>query len=227
MYKILLLLLLLLLFSLPACTTTKEKVIGIDVSHYQDDINWKEVKNTKISFAIVKATEGLDWHDEYFQYNWQLLKEAGLIRGAYHFFSLNSDTQLQLKNYIKNAHLEADDLPPIIDLEFSNKLPPASIIRKKLRTWLRLAENYYKKKPIIYTGKSFYNKYLSGYFPGYPLWIASYSKKTPVLNDKSNWIIWQYTDKGIVSGIDHKVDLNYFNGTIKKMDALCTSITSK
>ena len=53
---------------------------------------------------------------------------------------------------------------------------------------------------------------LSGYFPSYPLWIAKYAKKPPQLNDDTPWHIWQYTDKGKVSGIDHKVDLNYFAG---------------
>jgi len=218
-FKILVIFLFTFLFS---CTTsTKYKqLIGIDISHYQDDINWKSVKKTKISFAIVKATEGSDWQDEYFEYNWKLLKEARLIRGAYHFLNFHSDAKTQFDNYQKLVNLKSGDLAPIIDLEYTKKLPKSTEIRSKLRKWLRLAEKHYKTKPIIYTGESFYNSYLSGYFPGYPLWIAKYAKKPPQLNDDSPWHIWQYTDKGKVSGIDHKVDLNYFAGNEIKIQKL-------
>ena len=212
-----------LLFILFSCNSDENtsQVVGVDVSHYQDDIDWRAVRNTQISFAIVKATEGTDWHDTYFDYNWKLIRKAGLVRGAYHFFNFYSSPVEQFKNYSKYVRLQSGDLPPILDVEQASKLPDKQKIRENVRIWLRLAEKKYKVKPIIYTGKSFYNDNLSGYFPGYPLWIAAYSNNVPVLSDGFMWHIWQYTDKGRVNGIDHPVDLNYFAGDMSFLRKIC------
>jgi len=196
-------------------------IVGIDVSHYQDDVDWRSIKETRISFAIVKATEGINWHDRYFDYNWKLIEQAGIIRGAYHFFNFYSSPEKQFENFAKHVHLEKGDLPPVLDVEHAKKMPSKEKIRENVRIWLRMAEKKYKVKPIIYTGRSFYDDYLAGYFPGYPLWIASYSNKPPELSDGLAWTIWQYTDNGKVKGIDHPVDLNYFDGDKNALKNLC------
>jgi lysozyme len=200
---------------------TNDYIIGIDVSHYQDDVDWRGIRDTRISFAIVKATEGTNWHDRYFEYNWKLIEQAGIVRGAYHFFNFYSSPEQQFENFAKHVHLKKGDLPPVLDVEHAKKMPSKEKIRENVRIWLRLAEKKYKVKPIIYTGRSFYDDYLSGYFPGYPLWIASYGKKPPELADGLAWTIWQYTDKGKVKGIDHSVDLNYFDGDKNALKNLC------
>jgi len=61
---------------------------GIDVSKYQNIIDWGSVKDMKVgdvqlSFAFIKATEGLGNEDACFQRNWKKAKDAGLARGAY------------------------------------------------------------------------------------------------------------------------------------------------
>jgi len=67
--------------------TTKYSVHGIDVSHYQRDIDWKQIaRNPKIKFVFIKATEGKDFKDKYFQENWKNASESGLYKGAYHYF---------------------------------------------------------------------------------------------------------------------------------------------
>src|SRR5581483_7236413 len=58
---------------------------GIDVSHYQGTINWTSVKNSGVSFAFIKATEGLTIKDQDFDANWAGAKAVGIVRGAYHF----------------------------------------------------------------------------------------------------------------------------------------------
>lgn len=65
---------------------------GIDVSRYQQQIDWKAVKrmedkNVKIGFAFIKATEGLSSVDRNFRKNWFNAKQATVPRGAYHFLS--------------------------------------------------------------------------------------------------------------------------------------------
>ena len=61
---------------------------GIDISHHQGDIDWARLKDQpNIRFAIMKATEGGDHRDRKFAENWQAAKQAGIVRGAYHFFT--------------------------------------------------------------------------------------------------------------------------------------------
>ena len=58
---------------------------GIDVSHYQDSVNWNRVaKNTSIEFVYVKATEGPSISDKMYKYNMKKAREAGLLVGSYH-----------------------------------------------------------------------------------------------------------------------------------------------
>jgi lysozyme len=64
---------------------------GIDVSKYQEIVDWNLVRDMKVgnvqmSFAFIKATEGLGNEDAYFKRNWKKIKDAGMARGAYHFF---------------------------------------------------------------------------------------------------------------------------------------------
>src|SRR5947209_3792835 len=69
---------------------TRYTIHGIDVSRYQEVIDWESVKamnveGIKMGFCFIKATEGLESEDRRFKRNWAKAKEAGLARGAYHF----------------------------------------------------------------------------------------------------------------------------------------------
>ena len=61
---------------------TSSIIHGIDISHHQKTIDWNKVKESGISFVFVKATEGIDYLDSMFIFNWQSLESIGLIRGA-------------------------------------------------------------------------------------------------------------------------------------------------
>lgn len=61
------------------------QVHGIDVSHYQGEIDWAAMKQQGMDFAYIKATEGSAHEDECFDKNWEQAKAAGMLRGAYHF----------------------------------------------------------------------------------------------------------------------------------------------
>src|SRR5687768_11089704 len=93
---------------------------GIDVSRYQQRISWEaveqmNVEGIRIGFAFIKATEGRDMVDPFFRKNWKKSKEAGVIRGAYHFFIHSKDGREQAERFIKTVRLESGDLPPVID----------------------------------------------------------------------------------------------------------------
>ena len=72
-------------------------------------------------------------------------------------------------------------------------------------------EDTYGEKPIIYTYYHYYKDYLRGEFDDYPLWLANYNDVL-VPSEEDSWKMWQFTEKGIVKGINVKVDLNIYNG---------------
>lgn len=188
---------------------------GIDVSRYQSYIDWKLVKNMevdeiKINFAVIKATEGVRNLDRQFRRNWKKAGEAKMTRGAYHFFLANKSGKLQAKNYISTVKLQPGDMPPVLDIEHLYGTTPAKM-QKEIKDWLRIVEDHYGVKPIIYTYATFYTSFLSGEFDDYPLWVAHYfEKKQPRVNRP--WIIWQHSERGRVNGIRHAVDFNVFKG---------------
>ena len=81
-----------------------------------------------------------------------------------------------------------------------------------LLKFLHLVERAYKQKPIVYTYTNFYNRYLVGELNDYKLWIAQYSEREPVLADERDYVLWQYTGKGHINGVNGYVDKDRFMG---------------
>lgn len=193
----------------------KFSIHGIDVSRYQQTIFWENVKEMKvkkvqIDFAFIKATEGIKNTDPQFKRNWKKSKKAGMIRGAYHFFIASKDGKQQAENFIKQVDLEKNDLPPVLDIEQINGIPP-EIFRREIKECLDVLEKHYHVKPVIYTNVEFYKKNLGKEFDSYPLWVAHYFQYNEPRISRQ-WTFWQHSEEGIVSGILPKVDFNVFNG---------------
>ena len=197
-------------------------VYGIDVSHYQREIDWKLVRENEVAFAFVKATEGRSLRDRQFQNNWEGAGAAGIVRGAYHFYLPHLDAELQAENFISTVTLSAGDLPPVLDVEVRGK-KPVDQLRKDLKVWLDQVEKAYGVKPVIYTGYKFYVDYLAGHFDDYHLWIAHY--KVPKLklekSEKLKLAFWQHTDGGSIKGIKGAVDCNVFYGSMRELRSVC------
>ncbi|KAF3995895.1 glycoside hydrolase family 25 protein [Glaciimonas immobilis] len=155
--------------------TVSTNLNGIDVSHYQGLIDWSIVKSNSIGFAFAKATQGSNIVDPCFSTNWANMKAVGLLRGAYHFFDSSCDSHAQAQNFLTTVgSLDAEDLPPVLDIEeflgaYGNTDLPTNV-----QTWLDVVEQGLGRKPMIYTGTSFWNQYMNNQFGDYPLWIAEY-----------------------------------------------------
>lgn len=188
---------------------------GIDVSRYQDEISWPDVramqvKNVRIGFAFIKATEGIDMVDQQFRRNMTETKKAGIPRGAYHFFIGSESGKMQAQNFIETVTLKPGDLPPVLDVETTNGASVADL-QQRIADWLAVTEKKYGAKPLIYTNVDFYNNFLAGRFDNYPLWVAHYlAKDRPAIS--RSWSFWQHNEKGNVTGIRSHVDFNVFNG---------------
>jgi GH25 family lysozyme M1 (1,4-beta-N-acetylmuramidase)/LysM repeat protein len=206
-------------------------VPGIDVSYWDAGIDWPKVRATGQRYVFVKATEGITYKDPTFDDNWLGAKPAGLLRGAYHFFHCNVDAKKQADYFIDYVRTTNDDgeLPPVLDLEVNDGITKDKIV-PAVKLWLDRVESAFGKKPIIYSGQFFLQDYLSvagggppAWAKDYPLWLAQYPNQyvegsQPFLpRGWFKWSFWQYSDKGTINGINAKVDLNLFNGTLEEL----------
>ncbi|MDN3204816.1 glycoside hydrolase family 25 protein [Algoriphagus sediminis] len=191
--------------------------LGIDVSHFQGDIDWNEIKEAGILFAYDKATQGETYVDPDYKENHIGAKNAGLVHGSYHFFMSNDDPIKQAKLFLANALYEKGDLPPVLDLESGGI--KGEITReefeKNVLAWLEYVEAELGVKPIVYTNHSFGDQYLSdGKLAEYHLWVAEYGvdkPKVPKVWEEQGWLIWQRTERGTVEGAIGQVDHDLYN----------------
>ncbi len=196
-----------------------DKTFGFDISHYQraEDIKWDSLsignRTIPLRFVILRATMGNRSKDKNFDEFWNLAKKHNLIRGAYHFYRPDEDPVKQANNFLESVKLEEGDLVPVLDIE---KIPlrySREKLIENLKIWCRIVEEKYGEKPVIYTYYHYYRDYLQDEFDGYPLWLANYND-VPEPAPDTDWNMWQFTEKGIVYGINTKVDLNVFNGNM-------------
>lgn len=201
------------------------EVHGIDVSWYQGQINWEKISNmeddnVKIHFAFIKATEGILLADQKFQRNWKESAKFGIVRGAYHYFKPNKSGYWQARFFLQTVNFEKGDMLPVLDVEERGKETRAKF-QSNLKLFLDEVEKDLGVKPIIYSGYKFYEDNLAGDFNGYPLWIAHYYRSKPKsLSGKVKWNFWQHSDKARINGIQHKVDMNVFNGQLVDLNDL-------
>ena len=204
------------------CMPAGYQVHGIDISHYQGDVNWNRLEQTRqgqfpINFIFMKATEGGDYADDKFVANFDSAKVHGFIRGAYHFYNPQTDANKQADFFINTVKLEPGDLPPVLDIEKKGR--NVEKLQQGLKIWLQKVEEHYGVKPIIYASYKFKTRYLNdSIFDTYPYWIAHYYVDS--VRYDGDWKFWQHTDVGTLPGIDEKVDLNIFNGGKSELDAL-------
>ena len=200
------------------------EIHGIDISHYQTNIDWEKVANAMIEgnpirFVIMKSTEGTGKLDETFYENYQSAGYYGFIRGAYHFWSTKSSARDQAYYFLDKVHLNDGDLPPVLDVEHKRPDQSTEDFQRDVLTWLHIVEDKYHVKPILYTYHKFKQQYLSApVFNDYPYWIAHYY--VDKVEYKGAWKFWQHTDAGKIPGIKGYVDFNIYNGSyydLKKM----------
>ncbi len=201
----------------------KFPVRGIDISAHQYRIDWDQVASQKeTDFVIMKATEGGDFRDSRFAENWGNAKKVGLARGAYHFFTFCKPGKIQAQNFIATVPVEAQTLPPTVDLEFSgncSKRPSILELHQELTEYLQEIQKTYRQTPILYVTHEFYDAYLQNKFTTYPIWISNFYT-IPKLSDQRPWTFWQYSERGKAAGVNGLIDRNVFNGSRQQFKQL-------
>ena len=164
-----------------------------------------------MSYVYLKATEGGDRIDSQYERNIDLAHRHGLKVGSYHFFRPTVDLYSQLKNFTAQCLPGEQDLIPMLDVETTGKLSDSEFC-DSLHKFLDMLEGTYNQKPLVYTYRNFYNEHLVGQLAEYHLMVAMYADEPPVLADKRDYIIWQYTCKGRISGFGGNVDKSCLMG---------------
>lgn len=208
-------------------------VHGIDISKYQGEIDWGEVRRSGVKFAFIKATEGGDRIDDRFAANWRGAKAAGVARGAYHFYYFCRTAADQIAWFKTHVPNDPDALPPVLDMEWNGhsptctKKPPRETVIAEMRVFLAAAERHYGKRPIIYAPIDFHREILVGEFKNHPFWLRSVKGHPDTKYEDRDWVFWQYTATGTVAGIKGDVDRNIFNGSPSAWKKWLESVTRK
>ncbi|MDE6072602.1 MAG: hypothetical protein K2G53_08650 [Muribaculaceae bacterium] len=185
-------------------------VRGVDVSAHNGEIDFEAVKKDGMEFAFLKASEGVDFRDKAFAKNYEKAQKAGIKTGAYHFFRFDKDGVDQAINFLEAVGDRKMQLGLAIDVEQQGNPDtiPAEVVVERLTA---MTDYLFLKgiRAYFYTNKSGYENFLLEAFPGYPLWICSFSSH-PI---DADWSYWQFNHHGKVKGIKGDVDLDTFNGT--------------
>jgi GH25 family lysozyme M1 (1,4-beta-N-acetylmuramidase) len=224
---------------------------GLELAIYQPHVDWPTlIQATGISFVFVKGSDGSS-PDPLFANHWAEAKNAGMLRGAYHFLRETPDPQQQVDTYMQVLGADTGELPPVLDIEVP-AMKVAAKVAAAAQFWLSAVESQVHRRPIIYTAGWWWdpNMLINGSYPtwapGYRLWVANWplihsvptadqlnqGQLTPVLPKSwTNWMFWQYSgDLAEVAGITGdggtsvKVDLDVFNGTADDLQAVAQAV---
>jgi lysozyme len=198
-------------------------VRGIDVSHHQGQIQWKKLAAQHIHFAYIKASEGGDFRDEDFAQNWAAAKTAGIVPGAYHYFTLCKSGKEQAENFLSYIVKPGPGvLPPAVDVEFGGNCkarPRADEFRDELAVFINTVEETWGCPVVLYSTDEFYDAYLKKQFAENPLWIRDIYRQ-PNKKIYGDWQFWQYANRGRLKGIKGFVDLNVWQGDEAEFNSL-------
>jgi len=195
---------------------------GIDVSHWQNTIDWAKVSGAGKRFAFLKATDGHDYLDPTFALNRAGARANGLVVGAYHFARPDpskGDAIEEARWFVSHARIRPGGLLPVLDLETSQGLNQQGITLWA-RRWVAEVRRLTGVTPLMYTSpygwasRTDDSRALAR--DGVPLWVAHWGVESPLLPagdwDGNGWRVWQHTSDGHVAGIEGRVDLDVVRG---------------
>ena len=184
---------------------------GIDISKWQQNVDYSKLKSQGIEFAILRCGYGKDssQKDSMFETHYKNLNEQGIKLGAYLYSYATSVENAKKEaenclNFIKDKEFE---LPIFYDLEDKiTKCLGKEIITKIAKTFCEIIENA-GYKTGVYANLNWFTNFIDiNEIKQYKIWLAQWSNN-PTKN--FNYQYWQFTSKGKIDGIQGNVDLNF------------------
>jgi len=219
------------------------RLMGTDINHNAGSVDWEAVQSTGINWVYCKVSGGYSnknstYEDPNFATYWSELKKVSIARGGYCFFDLNSDGKKQAELFLKIINeaggMQADDLTPCLDIEWSpspsnTPFPDSDSWKDQALAWLTHVEKETRRIPVIYTGLSMAQNKFDSRFSKYPLWVARYPSSETITPTKNpypteiptelgpwdKWMIWQYSQSGKIDGIGTGQDLDIMDGSLE------------
>ena len=189
---------------------------GIDVSEWQGNIDFAEVRNFGIDIVYIKSSEGNNYIDPYFRSHYEQANANGLNIGFYHFLTAKTETDAleQARFFASVVNGLNANCRLAMDFEFFDGLSLSEINDISL-AFLSEVENLTGKEVVVYSDAfNARDTFSSRVASRYPVWVAEYGVEEPEDGQWSTWIGFQYTNQGRVSGISGFVDRDYFTPKI-------------
>ena len=193
---------------------------GIDVSNWQRYIDYSRVKASGIEVVYIKASEGTTYKDPYFETNYQNAKANGLKVGFYHFLTARNTQQARAQAQFFASVISGKSPDCKLAMDYEQFYQGNSIveINQIAQAFMERLQELTGKEVIVYSNlndaRNVFNSEISS---RYPLWLAYWGDYNNLQNISSNWQIFegvQYTNKGVVPGINGYVDRNRFTQNI-------------
>lgn len=195
---------------------------GIDVSIWQGQIDYERVKEDGIEIVYIRSSEGNSYVDPYYLRNYNNAKANGLKIGFYHYLTATTTDEAieQADFFVSLVGGLEPDCRLAMDFEQFNGLSIEEINTVSL-AFLERVEEKSSKEVVIYSDA--YNARVTfgeELASRYPIWIAEYGVEEPESNGKwDTWIGFQYSSTGEISGINSRVDLDYYTQGIFLSDS--------
>ena len=192
---------------------------GIDVSNWQGYINYAQVKDAGIQIVYIKASQGTNIKDAYFDINYENAKANGLQVGFYHYLTATNtrEAQEQANFFVSVISGKTPDCKLVLDYETFGGVGRAEI-NNIARTFMERVQQLTNKEVILYSdlsnARSTFDASLAN---EYELWIAYYGNRNNLINIETSWNTYigiQYTDRGRVNGINGSVDRDLYTEEI-------------
>jgi lysozyme len=211
---------------------------GIDISHWENVIDWYSVKHSDlVNFIFMKATQAVKGVDSTFYKSRQACIDRQIPWAAYHFYDYRYRASQQVPHFIEvlgnDKKQQPYMLPPIIDFEPVYDYPNGERVMVPFPSRENLLASFhsmftslyrvYGRYPIFYTNPACIKilKPVPNWLLTLPLWIAAYTlAPVPIYAPWPKWSFWQHSESGVIPGITGKVDLNRFNGDLKQLQGL-------
>jgi len=141
-------------------------LLGCDVSDVQGFPKWNEVKSAGVEYAFCKATEGTTFQAKRFKYNWEGIKDAGIIRGAYHFARTINDPTKDAGNFIETVGELDDSDMLVLDIEDKRNKLKGKDFTDWVLTFMKTVENETNvvdcRSVVLFLNKSHFSPQLKG-----------------------------------------------------------------
>lgn len=212
-------LIILLIISVPVYALSPSSNViykGIDVSEWQGNIDFARVKEAGIEMVYIRAGQGFSYEDAQFERNYEEARRNGLKIGVYHYMTARSveDAKLQAQFFVSLISGKQIDCKLAMDFESFGSLN-RSQINEIAVAYMEEVKRLSGKEVVVYSNTYDAKYVFNSEVANEPLWVAQYGVSEPQDNGNwKNWVGYQYSSTGRISGISGNVDLDEFTEDI-------------